>query len=144
VLVFGPQLTRLVLQELQLGWMQTRAYFLIRWGTSAGFMLIVSSLLYWIVPTPRVRYYVVSPGSLFATIGSVATTVGLGYYVDSFHRFNETYGTLGGIIALMIWFHLTGIFLLTGGLINGVIYRHACGLESGRTKKQKLRTLSSL
>lgn len=142
-LVFGPQLTRFVLQELSLDWMQTADYQFIRWGSSAGFMLITSSLLYWVLPTPRVKYFLISPGSLFATCGSVAATIGLGYYVDSFHRFNETYGTLGGIIALMIWYHLTGIFLLTGGLINGVIHRHVCDLETGQPKK-KLRTLTTL
>ncbi len=122
-LVFGPPIMRYLLNELQLEWMQSPTYSFTRWGLQAGFMLVASSLLYWIVPSVKVGYYLVSPGSLLATIGSVAVTIGLGIYVDSFHRFNEIYGTLGGIAALLIWFHLTGVFLLTGGLINGTIHQ---------------------
>jgi len=122
-LVFGPQVIRYFLQELQLDWMQSPTYPFARWGLLAGFMLVASSLLYWIVPSVKVGYYLISPGSLVATIGTVTATIGLGYYVDSFYRFNEIYGTLGGIAALMMWFHLTGLFLLTGGLINGIIHR---------------------
>ena len=126
-LVFGPPIMRYLLRELQLEWLQSPTYLLARWGLQAGFMLVASSLLYWIVPSVKVGYYLVSPGSLVATVGSVAATIGLGIYVDSFHRFNEIYGTLGGIAALLIWFHLTGVFLLTGGLINGTIHQSIIG-----------------
>jgi len=122
-LVFGPQLLRFILRGLQIDWLNSPAYHISRWGTAALFMLISSALLYWIVPSVKVRFFLVSPGSLFATIGSALATVGIAYYVDSFHRFNEIYGTLGGIVALLLWFHLTGLLLLTGGLINGTIRR---------------------
>ncbi|MBD3673679.1 MAG: YihY/virulence factor BrkB family protein [Planctomycetaceae bacterium] len=122
-LVFGPQILRFILRELQIDWLQSPAYHFSRWGTAALFMLVSSALMYWIVPSVKVRFYLISPGSLFATIGSAFATVGIAYYVDSFHRFNEIYGTLGGIVALLLWFQFTGLLLLTGGLINGIILR---------------------
>lgn len=122
-LVFGPQILRFILRELQIDWLQSPAYHFSRWGTAALFMLLASALMYWIVPSVKVRFYLISPGSLFATIGSAFATVGIAFYVDSFHRFNEIYGTLGGIVALLIWFQFTGLLLLTGGLINGIILR---------------------
>ena len=63
-LVFGPQVIRYFLQELQLDWMQSPTYPFARWGLLAGFMLVASSLLYWIVPSVKVGYYLISPGSL--------------------------------------------------------------------------------
>lgn len=129
LLVFGPRVTQLTLRELHLQEFQTIAYHLIRWGIAAGFMLISSSFLYWIIPHQKLAWHAVSPGSLFAAVGWVAVTIGVGAYVDSFEQFNETYGTLGGIIILLTWFQLTGYLLFLGGAINGVITRAAQDLN---------------
>ena len=46
------------------------------------------------------------------------------YYVDKFANYANTYGGLGGIIILMLWFYLTGWVILLGGEINGLLHHY--------------------
>ena len=44
-------------------------------------------------------------------------------YVENFAVYNQMYGTLGGVIAMLLWLYLTGAILFMGGQINGIIYQ---------------------
>ena len=62
-------------------------------------------------------------------VGWVVAMQGMRLYIESFAkaRYNETYGALGGVVVLLVWFYMTGTLLLTGGQINGIIHRAAVG-----------------
>src|SRR5699024_12743834 len=62
-------------------------------------------------------------GALIAGVSWQLITIGFSIYVANFSNYTATYGSLGGIIVLMIWFFLTGIILMVGALIN-VTYHH--------------------
>lgn len=124
-LVIGPMVTRLITDMVHIPWNQFLFYTGIRWGVACGFLLISTSVIYWIVPSVSLRWYFLSPGSVFATTGWVVVTQGFRAYVENLGRYNETYGALGGVVVLMIWLYLTGSLLLMGGQINSVIHRAA-------------------
>ena len=54
-----------------------------------------------------------------------SASTGLRLYVENFGRYNETYGTLGAVIVLLLWLYLAGAVLFLGGQINSVIRRAA-------------------
>jgi membrane protein len=92
-------------------------------------MLLVTSTIYWLMPSANVRWHWVSPGSLFATVGWIAVTQGFRLYVENIARYNETYGTLGGVVVLLTWLYFTGAVLMMGGQIDSVIQTAAATLH---------------
>ena len=69
-------------------------------------------------PRTHARVSWVTPGSVIATLLWIAGSAGFSYYVSSFGNYNETYGTLGAIIVLLLWFFLTAYSILLGALLN--------------------------
>jgi len=64
----------------------------------------------------RVRW--LSPGAFVATVLGLLGSAGFSVYVQSFGKFNETYGTLGAIIVLLLWFFLSAFSIVLGALLN--------------------------
>jgi membrane protein len=52
----------------------------------------------------------------------VLVSLAFSYYVSNFGNYSATYGSIGGIIVLMIWFYLSGIIILIGGQINALVH----------------------
>ena len=61
------------------------------------------------------------PGAIFTTIGWLITSTIFSYYVNNFSRYTITYGSIGGIIILLIWLYLSSIIIVLGGEINATI-----------------------
>ncbi len=73
----------------------------------------------------RQRWYWLTPGSAFAGVAWTVVSLGLRAYVNQFGNYNATYGSIGGVILLLLWLYLSGMALLIGGEINSVIARAA-------------------
>jgi membrane protein len=70
---------------------------------------------------PRMRW--VSWGAGIATLLWLIGSAGFTLYVENFGNFDETYGTFGGIIVLMLWLFLSAFVVLLGAEINAEIER---------------------
>jgi YihY family inner membrane protein len=57
-------------------------------------------------------------GTAPATIAWLAATAGFSLYVAKFHVFDRTYGSIGGVVVLLVWLYLTAFVVLIGGEIN--------------------------
>ncbi len=125
LLVVGPELARLLLEKFDTPWLHLVLSAGTRWSVACGFMLISTSVIYWVVPSVKLPWRIFTPGSLFVVISWVIMLQGFRYYVENMAHYNETYGTLGGFIVLLAWLYMTGAILMMGGEINGVIYRSA-------------------
>ena len=88
-----------------------------------GILLIsvTVSLVYWFGPNKRLRYREVFAGSLFTVVSWQMMSYAFGYVIKAFSNLSVAYGSLSGIILLMIWFYLLGLILIIGGEINVVI-----------------------
>ncbi|WP_027410731.1 YihY/virulence factor BrkB family protein [Anoxybacteroides tepidamans] len=91
-----------------------------RWAVSSLILFIVFTSLYYFAPNKRLRYKDVLGGALFATVGWIVTSLAFSYYVESFARYTSMYGSLGGIIILMVWFYLSGMIIVLGGELNAI------------------------
>jgi membrane protein len=63
------------------------------------------------------------PGVVLFVPGWIAATVGFSYYVGNFGSYDDTYGAIGGVIVLLVWFYITALILLLGGELNAVLER---------------------
>ena len=88
-----------------------------------GALGIASWFLYWRAPARRPSWKYAIPGAVFFVPGWIAATLLFSFYVGNFGSYNDTYGALGGVIVLMLWFYLTALLLLLGGELNAAIER---------------------
>ncbi|WP_208591644.1 YihY/virulence factor BrkB family protein [Gracilibacillus suaedae] len=93
----------------------------LRWVISSIIFFIVLTMLYRMAPSKRVYFKHIYIGAIFATICWQLTSLAFSYYVTSMGNYSATYGSLGGVIILMIWFYLSGMIIITGGEINAQI-----------------------
>jgi membrane protein len=82
-------------------------------------MVVALGLLYRIGPdrdSPRFSW--VSQGAIIATVLWVIASIGFSFYVDNFGSYGETYGSLAGVIVLLLWLWITATVVLLGAEIN--------------------------
>ena len=96
-----------------------------RWLLNAGrfpalllFMAAGLAVLYWIGPNRRSRYRPLTWGAVLATLLWVVVSGAFSIYTASFSSYNETYGTLGAIVILLMWLFLTAFMVLIGAEID--------------------------
>ena len=82
-------------------------------------------------PERRRTIRMIRPGvQLKLAVYLLVVSFGFGLYVANFGSYNATYGTLGGVVVLLIWFYLTAFLLLVGAEINAVIAEKETGTEA--------------
>lgn len=118
--VFGKQIGIFLFSKIGFTEEFLRVWDMMRWVISTIILFIVFSALYLLTPNRRVKCLSVLPGALFSTVGWMTVSFGFSFYVNNFGNYSVTYGSLGVIIVLMIWFYLSGVILLTGGEINAL------------------------
>jgi len=69
----------------------------------------------------KAKWTWITPGSLFFAVGWVILTLGFGFYVSHFGKYNVTYGSLGGVIVLVTWMYLSSFILLYGAEFNSEV-----------------------
>jgi membrane protein len=98
-----------------------------RWVSSSVIFFVVLLALYKLAPHRRVYFKHIIWGAAFSTIGFQLASLAFSYYVNSLRNYSTTYGSLGTVIVLMIWFYLFGIIVLLGGVLNA--YLHERGVK---------------
>ncbi len=105
----------------------------------AVFVCVVS-LLYRFGPDRNMRWGLITPGSVATSVLIVLTTYGFSYYLANFGSYNKLYGSIGTLIALMVWINLIAMLVILGFEINVSLY-HPVML--GRGKKGKTTNATS-
>jgi len=90
-----------------------------RWILVGAIFAVLAGLLYRYAPPRRPSGWgSVIPGMLAATTIWTVASIGFSVYVSSFGRYNETYGTLGAAVVLLLWFWFTSLAILLGAEVN--------------------------
>jgi membrane protein len=119
----GSRLGQWVASLLGAGIQFQVAWSWLRWPFTLAVMMVGSALLYWVLPSSRTRFRVVTAGSAAASLLWVGSTWAFTQYAEHFGRYNVTYGSIGGVIVLMVWLYLSGLSLIFGGEIDSVLER---------------------
>lgn len=96
---------------------------ILRWVIAIVVISIVLSFLYHAAPCIHLPYRQVFPGAITATILWLILSYGFSIYVSHFSHYSATYGSLGGVIILMLWLYLTGMAFIIGGEIIAILHR---------------------
>lgn len=92
---------------------------------SIASMIFIFALLFRFSPSLRngntIPFKSTLPGAIFSSIGWIITSTMFSYYVNNFANYTKTYGSLGGIMVLLIWLYISSIIIVLGGEINATI-----------------------
>jgi membrane protein len=109
----------IVLGTVGLGSAAAAAVSVLRWPLLFVLMLGALGVVYRYGPNrDRPQWRWVSPGAIAATLLWVIGSLGFSYYVSNFGSYNETYGSIGAAVILLMWFFLTAFFILLGAELN--------------------------
>ena len=92
---------------------------ILQWPIALAFLLLTFDLIYYLAPNdrrPKRRLW--TGGAMTAVVLWLLVSFGFRLYLHFFNSYSVTYGSLGALIVLMLWFYFTGLAILIGGEVN--------------------------
>jgi membrane protein len=135
VILCGDTVVNFVADRVALGPLATWSWKVLQLLIALSFVAVVFSFTYYFCPDiPRPRWRWITPGSLAGISMWVVASVALRLYLHFSHSYTATYGSLGAVMVLLLWFYVTGMMLLLGAEVNGVIAKAISDAEVADTK----------
>ena len=119
--VFGEKIGRLIFTYMGLSSVFLTLWNIARWVLSFCIMMGVLAGIYYFAPNKRIRFKGVLAGALFATVGWHIASSCFSYYINDIGSYSGVYGSLGGIIVLMVWFYVVALLIVLGGVLNSTL-----------------------
>jgi membrane protein len=90
-----------------------------KWPVLIAVVVVMFAVLYHAAPNVKlVGFGWVTPGALFALVVWIVASAAFAFYVANFSSYDKTYGTLGGVVCVLVWLWITNIALLLGMELN--------------------------
>jgi len=102
-----------------------------RWLVILSLLTSGFAMLYYYGTNVEQKFKFITPGAIIGVIGLVLVSLGFRYYVQNFGNYSATYGSIGAVVVLMLWFYIAGSVILIGSEINALI-------EAGPTKRDSV------
>ena len=112
---------------------------LMRWVAGIGIVLLAIGLLYRFGPSEKAvrpvwrRAGVITPGAIVAVALWAFVSWGFSTYLENFGNYDRVYGSLGAVIALLMWLYLSGFVVLLGAIVDVEVARAAARGAPGGT-----------
>lgn len=128
IVFFGGQLGERIAGHFGFTAAFTIAWKVLQWPIALLFLLTTFDLIYYLAPSVRrSKLKLWSAGAATAVVLWLLVSFGFRAYLHFFNSYSVTYGSLGALIVLMLWFYFTGLAILIGGEINSELQRGAEG-----------------
>ena len=90
-----------------------------KWPVLLGVVVAMFAVLFYAAPNVKLAgFRWVTPGALFAIVLWLIASAAFAFYVANFGSYDKTYGALGGVVCLLVWFWITNVALLLGMELN--------------------------
>jgi membrane protein len=138
LVLVGPDLAEKVAGWIGAGEAFALVWKIVQWPLVFAMVSFAVALIYYYAPDAEQEWIWITPGSLLATTLWLAVSIGFRFYVQNFGNYNATYGAIGGVIVLLLWFYLSALAVLMGAELNAEL-EHASpyGKNSGETVAAK-------
>ncbi len=122
IVVAGGNVAEFVGAKVGLGSIAILAWKIVQWPVAFAFIILAFALIYYFGPDLKEQHwYWITPGSVVGVTAWLAASFAIRAYLHFFNNYSKTYGSLGAVIILLLWFYVTGLAFLTGGEINSEI-----------------------
>lgn len=126
LIVFGAPLGDALRDNLPFGSAFVVLWTILRWVGGLVALTGLFATIYYLAPNRETpRWVWVSPGGILAAAIWLAASVGFSIYVNSFGNYEETYGSLAGVVVLLLWLYLTALSVVLGGELNAELERQS-------------------
>ncbi len=129
LVVFGEPIGVAVADLVGLGAVFATIWSILQWPVVACVVLFAFALIYYFAPAAEQRFRWISPGSILAFVFWLIFSLLFSLYASTFggNSYNETYGSLAGVIVLMLYVYYSALIMLVGAEMNQVIEWHIPG-----------------
>jgi membrane protein len=136
LVLVGPTFATELAETMNLGPAFEWTWKILQWPVLFGLASFGIALIYYFAPDVEQEWVWLTPGSLFATTLWLGASLGFKYYVANWGNYTETYGLIGAVMILLLWFYISGLVLLIGAEMNAEI-EHAS--PRGKDPGEKVR-----
>ena len=140
IILYGNTIANAASGAIGLGDAGTIAWKILQWPVAILFLLLTYSLIYFFGPdVEHPEWHWVTPGSAVGVFLWLAASFAFRVYLQHFNTYSKTYGSIGAVMILMLWFYITGLAILIGGEVNVEIENAAAkrGAPLAKEKGQK-------
>ncbi|MDP9068206.1 MAG: YihY/virulence factor BrkB family protein [Actinomycetota bacterium] len=105
---------------------ESTVFIVIGWILTVVAVMVMFSLYYYLGPNRESpRWTWVSTGGIVGALLWLIVSIGFGFYVTEFDSYGKTYGSMAGVVVLILWLFLTSVSVLIGGELNAELERQA-------------------
>lgn len=122
---FGPRAMQWLAGEIGLESLFVTLWAWLRWPAALFLSSLAVAIAYHLVPNVQHRFRLISAGSLLSVLVWSVASLAFSYYVQNFANYDVMFGSIGAIIVLLAYIHLSISVLLFGAEVNAVIERQA-------------------
>ncbi|MBR2748287.1 MAG: YihY/virulence factor BrkB family protein [Firmicutes bacterium] len=120
VLIYGPVLLEAVFEKSEITEAIGTVWMALRWLVALGLLYLVVSVLFYTLPSLRLPYRQVVPGTLVTSVGIILVSAIYNFYMRFNVNYDILYGSLAGAVGLLIWLWAVGWVILIGIVFNRV------------------------
>ena len=121
LVIAGPQLADWLAARLGMGPVFVWTWKILQWPVVFALVVTGIGLIYYFAPDADQDFVWITPGSLVATTLWLLGSLAFRFYVVNFGSYEATYGTVAGVILLMLWFYLSGLVIILGAEVAAEI-----------------------
>ena len=137
IVVFGSTFGGGLASVVGLGSVFQTVWSVVQWPILAFVVLFAFALVYYFAPAAKQKWRWISPGSVMAFVFWLVFSLLFSLYVGTFGSYNETYGSLAGVVILMLYIYYSAVIMLIGAEMNQVIEWHIPGGKDEGEKAPK-------
>jgi len=123
LLVFGPPIGRGIADLFGLGDVFLLVWNIVRWPVALFFMVFTVALLYYFAPDADQPFRWITPGGFIGVLLWVLASLVFRFYVSNFGSYDETYGSIGAVIVLLLYLYISSLTILFGAELNATLVR---------------------
>jgi membrane protein len=124
IVVFTGDLAQAVGDTIGLGSAAVTTWNIAKWPVLIILVSLMFAILYWASPNAKTGgFRWVSPGGIFAVVIWLIASAAFALYLANFANYNKTYGTLGGVIAFLVWLWISNIAIMLGAELDAELER---------------------
>ena len=127
IVIFGGSVGGGLAEAIGLGSIFQTVWSIVQWPIVACIVLFTFALIYFFAPAAKQKFTWISPGAVLAFVFWLVFSLLFSFYVGNFGSYSASYGSLAGVIILMLYVYYSAFIMLVGAEMNQVIEWHIPG-----------------